>query len=38
MSFGLVEVNGAENIDDFVKRADELLYKAKDAGRNNVQI
>ena len=38
MSFGVVEVTGDEHIDDFVKRADELLYKAKDAGRNNLQI
>ncbi len=37
MSFGLVDVNGSENLDDLVKRAGELLYKAKDAGRNNVQ-
>ena len=37
MSFGLVECDGNEKIDDFVKRADQLLYKAKDAGRNNVQ-
>jgi diguanylate cyclase (GGDEF)-like protein len=38
MSFGIVEVDGNEKIDTFIKRADELLYKAKNAGRNNVQV
>ncbi|MFC4701963.1 GGDEF domain-containing protein [Glaciecola siphonariae] len=37
MSLGLVESDGTESIDALLERADQLLYQAKSAGRNNVQ-
>lgn len=36
MSFGLVESDGTQSLDELVKKADILLYKAKSAGRNQV--
>ncbi|MDD4951329.1 MAG: diguanylate cyclase [Desulfovibrionaceae bacterium] len=36
-SFGLTEYQPGEAADDLMKRADELLYQAKDAGRNCVR-
>jgi diguanylate cyclase (GGDEF)-like protein len=38
MSFGLVEVGAKESIDQAIKRADILLYEAKNLGRNYVQV
>lgn len=37
LSFGLVESDGTESLEDVVGRADQLLYQAKQAGRDNVQ-
>ncbi|GAB4361059.1 MAG: GGDEF domain-containing protein [Oricola sp.] len=33
-SFGIVQARPGEEADDFIKRADEKLYEAKNAGRN----
>jgi diguanylate cyclase (GGDEF)-like protein len=38
MSFGLVESNGEESVEQLISRADNLLYEAKSAGRNNIQL
>jgi diguanylate cyclase len=35
-SFGIAQYRPFEPIDDFIKRADDMLYKAKQAGRNCV--
>lgn len=35
-SFGVSEFNGREHSDDLVERTDQLLYKAKELGRNRV--
>jgi len=35
-SFGVTALQGKENKTSFIKRADELLYKAKESGRNCV--
>lgn len=35
-SFGVAEFDGSEHGDDLVERADQLLYKAKELGRNRV--
>jgi diguanylate cyclase (GGDEF)-like protein len=37
LSIGLVEMHPPESIDDFIQRADELLYRAKDEGRDRVE-
>ncbi|MEM1081741.1 MAG: GGDEF domain-containing protein, partial [Pseudomonadota bacterium] len=36
VSIGLAELNGTERWDDWIKRADDQLYRAKTAGRNRV--
>ncbi|WP_044411529.1 GGDEF domain-containing protein [Thiomicrospira microaerophila] len=36
-SFGIAQYRQYEPIDDFIKRADDMLYKAKQAGRNCVK-
>jgi diguanylate cyclase (GGDEF)-like protein len=36
-SFGVTEFNGSETVDEFLKKADRALYKAKTAGRNRVE-
>ena len=38
MSFGVVEYVMGEEADSTFKRADQALYKAKDAGRNKVKV
>ncbi|MBO6827101.1 MAG: diguanylate cyclase [Sneathiella sp.] len=38
MSFGVAQYDPTENIETFVSRADRALYKAKEAGRNQVKI
>ena len=35
-SFGVIEVESETNLDKAIKRVDELLYKAKETGRNKV--
>lgn len=35
-SFGVVEVNAEDDVDTIVKRVDNLLYEAKEGGRNRV--
>ncbi|WP_456402311.1 GGDEF domain-containing protein [Persephonella sp.] len=37
-SFGVTEATSKDTVDSFVKRADAALYKAKDKGRNRVEI
>lgn len=37
-SFGVTEAFENDTVDSFVKRADVALYKAKDKGRNRVEI
>jgi diguanylate cyclase (GGDEF)-like protein len=37
ISFGLVESDGKQSLDELVKAADLLLYKAKENGRNRVE-
>ena len=37
MSFGLVESDGNETLDDILQRVDALLYQAKAQGRDNIQ-
>jgi diguanylate cyclase len=38
MSIGLAELKDNETVAELIERADKFLYKAKEAGRNNVQI
>ena len=38
MSFGVVEYVMGEDSDSTFKRADQALYKAKEAGRNKVKV
>ena len=38
VSFGISEIVAGESIDDVFNRADKALYKAKESGRNQVQI
>lgn len=37
LSFGLIESDGKESIDELLKRVDALLYQAKAMGRDNIQ-
>ncbi|HEO64896.1 MAG TPA: GGDEF domain-containing protein, partial [Spirochaetes bacterium] len=37
-SFGVSELTDKDNLDSFFKRADDALYKAKENGRNKVEI
>jgi diguanylate cyclase len=36
ISAGVVEYKNNESIDQFIKRVDDLLYQAKQAGRNRI--
>jgi diguanylate cyclase len=38
VSIGVVERRGAESLGDVLKRADDALYRAKTAGRNQVVV
>ncbi|MDH3333516.1 MAG: GGDEF domain-containing protein [Gammaproteobacteria bacterium] len=38
MSLGVAELKKGENGNDWLHRADEALYRAKDAGRNSTSI
>ncbi|UTW55636.1 GGDEF domain-containing protein [Kordiimonas sp. SCSIO 12610] len=38
MSFGIAEFRSGEAIERFIQRADEALYKAKEAGRNQCML
>ncbi|NLJ66568.1 MAG: GGDEF domain-containing protein, partial [Clostridiales bacterium] len=38
ISAGVAELKDSDISDDLVRRADEALYKAKNNGRNNVQV
>lgn len=38
ISVGVTELKNTDTFDDLVKRTDEALYKAKNSGRNNVQV
>ena len=38
VSFGISEIVEWESIDEVFNRADKALYKAKESGRNQVQI
>jgi len=37
MSFGLVESDGNESLDEILQRVDALMYQAKSQGRDNIQ-
>ncbi|RAK09331.1 diguanylate cyclase (GGDEF)-like protein [Halanaerobium saccharolyticum] len=37
-SFGVAEISADENIDNLIKRADDALYRAKQNGRNRVEV
>jgi PleD family two-component response regulator len=38
MSFGIVTLSNEEPIEDILKRADELLYVAKENGRDRIEV
>jgi diguanylate cyclase (GGDEF)-like protein len=38
MSFGIAQVNPTENLSAAIVRADQALYRSKDAGRNQIHI
>jgi len=38
LSLGVAEIKDTETENDFIKRADDAMYKAKDAGRNRVEV
>jgi diguanylate cyclase (GGDEF)-like protein len=38
ISVGVTELKNTDTFDDLIRRADEVLYKAKNNGRNNVQV
>lgn len=37
VSMGVVEHQGKESVDELIKRADELMYDAKESGRNTIK-
>ena len=37
-SFGVVEYNGYEEFESFIKRSDNALYESKEKGRDNYVI
>jgi diguanylate cyclase (GGDEF)-like protein len=37
-SFGAAEIKNGDNIDQLIKRADDALYRAKEKGRNRVEV
>ena len=38
ISIGVTESHAGESVSDVTRRADELLYRAKEAGRNRVEV
>ncbi|MDA7818056.1 diguanylate cyclase [Sulfurimonas sp.] len=37
-SFGVAALNGEESLNSILNRADQALYRAKDGGRNKVEV